>query len=249
MRLKRKLKKPKSGLAQVVHTALLIALPVFMYVFVRIDFPQAALALILLSKWRMFAVKPRHWTANIRANAVDLTVGIGTLIFMVHGATQAWLLAWALFYGIWLLFIKPSSSMPMVTLQAALGQTIGLMALYLNFSGASSWLLVLLTWLVCYASARHFFTSFEESLAPLLSYAWGYFAGALAWLLSHWLLFYGVIAQPTLILSVIGLGLATLYYLDKTDRLSPLLRRQFIFVMVAVIAIVLAFSDWGDKTV
>ncbi len=78
---------------------------------------------------------------------------------------------------------------------------------------------------------------------------WGYSAAALVWLLGHWLLFYGFLAQPVLLLTVIGLGSASLYYLEETDRLSILLRRQVVFIMLAVIVVVLIFSDWGDKVV
>jgi hypothetical protein len=80
---------------------------------------------------------------------------------------------------------------------------------------------------------------------------WAYFGAALAWLLGHWLLFYahGIIAQPTLILSVLGYGLATMYYFDHSERLSPTLRRQFVFIIVAIMFVILTFSDWGDKVV
>lgn len=106
-----------------------------------------------------------------------------------------------------------------------------------------------MTWVVCYSAARHFFSSFDETHGAFLANIWGLFAACLAWLLSHWLLYYQVISQVTLLLVVLGFGLATLYYLDKMDRLSRLLRRQIIFIMLAVIIITLAFSDWGDKII
>ncbi len=77
---------------------------------------------------------------------------------------------------------------------------------------------------------------------------WGYFGAALGWLLSHWLLFYQVVAQPTLLLSTLGYGLAILYYLDHHSRLNKGLKQQFTFVMIAIVLVVLTFSDWGDKT-
>jgi hypothetical protein len=68
-------------------------------------------------------------------------------------------------------------------------------------------------------------------------------------LLGHWLLYYQFVAQPTLLLSAIGYGLAALYYFDHFQRLSLTLRRQFIFIMIAIVLVVLTFSDWGDKVV
>jgi hypothetical protein len=103
--------------------------------------------------------------------------------------------------------------------------------------------------LICYLAARHLFDNFDEPYAKLLSYLWGYFGAALTWVFGHWLLFYGGISQPTLILIVIGYGFAGMYYFVQIDRLSSFVRRQFIFIMLAIIIVVLAFSDWGNKVV
>jgi hypothetical protein len=205
--------------------------------------------LVLLSKWRMLAVKPRYWPANIRANAIDITVGLSIIVFMAQSPSMAWQGVWAVTYAIWLIIIKPGSSIWKTSAQALLGQLAGLMALFIGWAGAPLYLLVIMTWLICYVAARHFFTSFDEPYTSLYAHTWGYFAAALSWVLGHWLLFYGVLAQPTLLLTVIGYGLATIYYLDQTDRLSPLLRRQFVFSMVAIVVAVLAFSKWGGLAV
>lgn len=241
--------KPKNGMAHALHLALVIALPVLVYIAVRINFYQIALLLILISKWRMFAVKPRHWPANIRANAIDIIVGVSLLIFMIESGSQMFQLVWAVAYAIWLLFIKPSSQVWMVALQALIGQFLGLTALFLQFGDVNAGFLIIGGWAISYLTARHFLASFDEPQTRLLSYLWGYFAGALIWVLSHWLLFYGPIAQVTLLLSVIGFGLATLYYLHETDRLSRFFQRQIVFIMLAVIVIIIVFSDWGDKTI
>lgn len=241
--------KPKSGVAHLVHIGFIILLPALIYILVRIHVMPLALLVILLSKWRMFAVKPRHWPANIRANAVDLIVGISLLVFMAQSGSSSWQIIWAVTYGIWLLSIKPGSNMLMISIQALLAQVVGFMALFLRWGDVSTMTLVVASWVIAYSAARHFFGVFDEPMNRLLSYLWGYFAAALVWVLSHWLLFYGIIAQPTLLISVIGFGLGTLYYLDKTDRLSVLIRRQLIFVMIAVILIVIKFSDWGAKSI
>ena len=242
--------KPTGGFSQIFHTILLLLLPAAMFVLVRINLVPIAAGLIVLSKWRMFAVRPRYWLANLRANAVDLLVGLSLLVFMSQTDATSWQLLWAGVYAVWLILIKPGSSVWKVSLQAAIGQVFGLMALFMGWGGSPSLVLVIGCWVVCYMSARHFFTAFdEEERASLLAHIWGYFAAALAWVLAHWLLYYSVVAQITLILSVLSFGLAALYYLDHTDRLSPLLRRQFIFIMIAIVVVVLVFSNWGDRTV
>jgi hypothetical protein len=241
--------KPAEGFSYILHWGLVVLLPVVVFVLVRTHFGAQAAGIIILSKWRMFAVRPRYWPANIRANAVDIIVGLSLLIFMVQSTSIGLQLLWALAYGVWLLFIKPGTEILMVSLQAGLGQLLGFMALYLGWTTAPLYGLVIASGGICYLAARHFFDSFDEPYSKLLSYLWGYFGAALCWVLGHWLLFYGVIAQPTLLLLVIGYGLAALYYLDHYNRLSKLLRREFIFIMIAIVAVVLAFSHWGNKIV
>jgi hypothetical protein len=246
--------KPAAGFAHLFHLSLVVVLPLILYILVRafpVDFFQLALILVLLSKWRMFAVRPRYWPANLRANGIDIIVAIATITFMspAHSHSIFWELTWAVVYGAWLVGLKPRSDVLSVSLQALLGQLFGLMALFLAGASAPLYVLVLGSGAICYLAARHFFDSFEEGYSRLLSYAWGYFGAALTWLLGHWLLFYGVLAQPTLLLTVIGYGLAALYYFDHYDRLSKLLQRQFVLVMIAIVVVVLALSNWGDKII
>lgn len=241
--------KPTSGIAHFLHLSLVFILPVILFILVRQNFVGIALTVVVLSKWRMFAVRPRFWPANIRANAVDLMVGLSIVIFMSQ--TDGWLYQalWALAYGVWLFWIKPGTNVAMITTQAFLGQLAALSALYLIWTDGPMAGLTLLTGLFCFLAARHFFETFDEPYAKMLSLVWGYFGAALSWLLSHWLLYYHGVAQTTLLLSTLGYGLAVLYYLDHKDRLSKGVRRQFIFIMMAIVLVVVAFSDWGDKVV
>lgn len=241
--------KPASGIAHFLHLGLVLVLPVAVFVLVRLNIFQLALSVVVLSKWRMFAVKPRFWPVNIRANAIDLMVGLSIVLFMMHSGSLWLQVVWAALYAIWLLAIKPASGVTMVTVQAFIGQFVALSALYLIWSNGPIYGLTLLGGLFCFLAARHFLDAFDEPYAKMLAYTWGYFGAALTWLLSHWLLFYRGVAQPTLLLSTVGYGLAVLYYLDHNDRLSKGSRRQFIFIMVAIVLVVMAFSDWGDKVV
>lgn len=241
--------KPASGFSRVVHVSFNVLLPLMVFILVRIDFVQLALVIILLSKWRMLAVRPRFWFANVRANSVDLMVGISILVFMTVTPEQPLQVLWAALYGMWLTILKPASSTLMVSLQSAVGFLCGLVALSVGWDTAPLYGLVLLSGLICYIAAHHFFDAYDEPHTRLLSYIWGYFGASLAWITGHWLLFYGAISQPTLLLLALGYGFATLYYLDHHDRLSVGVRRQVLFIMVAIVTIVIAFSDWGNKIV
>jgi len=230
--------KPASGFSRLAHLGSNLLLALLVFVLVRIDFVQLALALILLSKWRMLAVRPRFWPANFRANSVDIIVSLSILLFMVHSGSQWLQIIWTATYVVWLLIIKPASSALMVSLQAMLGLLFGLSALFLGLGSGALYWLVLVSALVCYLSARHFLDSFDEPYAKLLSYLWAYFAACLVWVLGHWLLFYSFVAQPTLMLVAVGYGLAALYYLDHNDRLSRLIRMEILVTTVAIVAAV-----------
>ncbi|MDQ3123826.1 MAG: hypothetical protein M3Q14_04050 [bacterium] len=241
--------KPASGFSKFVHWLLVAIMPILVFVFVRTSILPAAYAVVLLSKWRMFAVRPRHWPANIRANAIDIIVGLSFVVYMAQAPSQVWQLIWVACYEIWLILIKPRSTTFWISIQAGLGQFLGLSALYMLWGGSSLLVLILATWAVCYLAARHFFSSFDEPLTSMLSHIWGYIAAALTWVLGHWLLYHGFLAQPVVMLTIIGVGLATLYYLENNDRLSNFVRREVLLIMSAVLIVIILFSDWGDKAI
>lgn len=249
MRLLLQKLKPASGISHFLHLGLVLVLPAAVFILVQLHFAQVAFSVVVLSKWRMFAVRPRFWAANVRANAVDLMVGLSIVVFIHGTGSYIFQLMFAVIYAVWLLAIKPKSGIFMITVQAFLAQLAALTALYFAWADKPIAVLTLATGLFCFLAARHFLDTFDEPYAKMLSYVWGYFGAALAWLLSHWLLFYHGLSLVTLLLSTLGYGMAVLYYLDHNDRLSKPVRRQFIFIMLAIVLVVLAFSDWGDKVV
>ena len=228
---------PRGGLSQIFHVGLMAFFPLLLLILVRLDFTTLALALVLISKWRMFAVKPRFWIANLRANAVDILVGLSIVLFMAHHAGSLWQLAWTLAYVGWLTVIKPGSSIMYSTVQAMLALALSLTSLFMVAGDAPLGVLVLAVGTVCYMSAHHFLDSFDEPFKKFLSYMWAFMGAALTWVLSHWLLFYGVLAQPALILIVLGYGLAGLYYFDHRDRLSRIIKTEFSFIVLMILLI------------
>jgi hypothetical protein len=224
-------------------------LPIAAFLLVRLEFGGVAVLVVFLSKWRMFAVKARHWPANIRANAVDIFVGLSFVIFMASTTVMSLQLLWAALYAVWQLVVKPQSTTLWIGIQALIAQMLSLIAVFYFWSDSSTTILVLLTWAVSYLCSRHFLTAFDEGMSRATSYAWAFFASGIAWLSGHWLIFYGPIAQPALLLSVMAYGLASMYYLEHTDRLTKNMRRQFISVMFMVVIFLIVFSEWSDKTV
>ncbi len=235
--------KPTRGVSTFLHFGLLLGFPVVLFILVRLDFILLACILIALSKWRMFAVRPRFWLANIRANAVDIIVALSTLVFMAQTASSSWQFVWAMGYAAWLLFLKPGSTVLYTSLQAAVAFVAGLMAVYIAWGDEPLYVLVLAIGTVCFLAARHFFDSFDEQYARLLSYLWGYFGAALMWLLGHMLIVYprqtGYVSQPLLFLGVLGVGLAAAYYLDHFDRFAGYVKRQLLFVSGGIVLLLL----------
>ncbi|HUY53085.1 MAG TPA: hypothetical protein VMV24_00720 [Candidatus Dormibacteraeota bacterium] len=242
--------KPKNGIPYVIHVGLNALLPFLLFILMHFD-PWFAITLFLISKWRVLAVKPRYWLPNLRANGIDIIVGLSYLEFLNHTNSEIMQLVFAVLYVVWLTVIKPKSSSIFIAMQAFFGQFIGLMAIF-SFQSSLAPPLVLLiisTWLVCYLTARHFFTIFDEPFASMYSHAWGYFSAALVWVLGHWLLYYyGTYAQPTVLLSSMGLGLGSLYYLKENGELNSQSKKQIVMVMIALVFVIVFLSDWSSKT-
>ncbi len=241
--------RPTKGFAHLFHLSFIAFLPLAVFILVRIDLIGLALGVILLSKWRIFAVKRHHWLANIRTNSVDIIVGLSLLSFLISTSSFTWQIFWIVLYEVWLLIIKPLSGVGMVSMQALISLCLGLTSVFVYFQDGLLAVYVVLFWLIAYFSARHFLGSFAESHAQVIASQWGFFSASIMWVLGHWLLFFGAIALPALLVSVLGFGLGGLYYLNETDKLSRLVRRQIIFVMVALVFVILAFADWGDKAI
>ncbi len=168
--------KPASGYGTAFHFIFVFVLPLLLFTLVRLDFVIIAYVVLLLSKWRMFAIRMRHWVAIIRANAVDLMFGASMVAFMSLAQTQAYQLMWTVVYILWLLFIKPRSTTLFVGLQALIAQAVALSAVFLTWAEYNTSLLVLATAVIAYLSARHFMAAYDESMSRTTAYTWSFFA-------------------------------------------------------------------------
>ena len=68
--------------------------------------------LVLLSKWRIFAVRPRYYFLNIKSNLVDLIVGFSFVLmayFLGVEVIPAHYILMAL-YSLWLTVVKPKTT-------------------------------------------------------------------------------------------------------------------------------------------
>lgn len=245
--------RPVFGLAQAMHLLAQLVMAFLILMLVRIDIGALAILLVMLSKWRLLAVRPRFWVANLRGNAIDIIVGLSTVVFVMNAPNLAWQIAWVVLYAIWLIFVKPSEKVWVVSLQALIGEFCGLVAMFVAWGNVPLFVFAIVASVICYVSARHFLAVFEEAYAKLIAYLWSAFAAAIIWLLGHVLFFYGPINQPTVLLTAFGLAGTTLYYLDHFDKSSKLARRQIAVLVLIVVAVIfiklvpLMFYVWSDK--
>lgn len=186
--------KRRSLLSETVYILLNVALAAVIFTLVlTVQNVWLALGVALLSKWRVFAVRPRYWWVNIISNMVDIIVTISYVV-MLYAAQNvvALQITLLLLFIFWLLIIKPRSSRRMVSLQALVAIFTGTTSLALVAYAADSVIFVVVMWLIGYIAARHFFTAYDSDQSTLLSLIWGFILAEIGWLGYYWLFVYSV---------------------------------------------------------
>jgi hypothetical protein len=257
--------RKRSFLSEFVYTILNIALAVGVFLIVR--YTEAvwfAIVLVILSKWRVFAVRPRYWWANLQSNMVDFIVSISVVMHMYTinvqtGITDTTklllLLGLTAGYIGWLLFIKPRSKRFYVALQAGLAVFLGMAAL---FTVSYNWpvsVVVAGGWLIGYASARHALSSFdEETHALFLALAWGFGIAEITWVAYHWAIAYPLPVIPSLmlpqvaiivtLLSFLGYKVYNSFYHHAKVRMSDVLL-PLLFTLSVLLVLLVIFNRVG----
>ncbi len=209
-----KIVRRRSFLSEVVYVAMNIALAIsVLAVIIITGSPMPAFALILLSKWRVIAVRPRYWFVNLQANMVDLIVGLSVVVLLattnqadIDGSQKLiFLVLLTLLYAGWLLFLKPRSKRSYVIAQSDIALFVGVMALFtVSYSWPAS-LVVLVMWLIGYSTSRHILTHYEEPHIFFMSQLWGLALAELGWVAYHWtIVYYGFLPQVAIVALCIG---------------------------------------------
>lgn len=249
-----KFAKRRSRLSEAAHVALNIGLAVVILLIVlSTESAWLPIALVIVSKWRVLAVRPRYWYVNVMSNMVDLIFGI-SLVILLYAATGAiWVqILITLLHIVWLIFIKPRSKRVFVVAQSLIAVFFGVNALALLAYDTSSIVLVLGMWVIGYVSARHILVSYSDSLAPYLSLVAGLFFAELGWLAYHWLFAYTLpntgnirIAQVAIIATAIGFmseRIYTAYYHNQRIRAQDVVL-PIVFSTALIVIILLFFNQ------
>jgi hypothetical protein len=251
--LKTGIRRTKVG--ELAYIGINAALPIVLLLLV-LDFSSAypALALVLLSKWRVFALRPRFWWINIKANFVDFLVGVSYVgLLYLSGGNLPIMLLLAVGYGVWLLYIKPRSGHSSIMLQAGIAQFLALTVLFNLSATINEFFVILGCFIIGYIAARHVAGNYEEDRAEFISYVWGLVISQLGWLLYRWTITYDVrlpfkIPQIALLSLVISMAAAKLYAAAKARRLTMSLVRSTAIFSAILIAFILIFARW-DVTI
>lgn len=254
-----KLVRKRSFLSELIYTALNIGLAVaVLLVVLYTESVWFAIALVVLSKWRVFAVRPRYWWANLRSNMVDFIVSVSIVLHMYtintasidESAKLLLLVGLMLGYIGWLLFIKPRSKRSYVALQAGLATFLGMSAL---FTVTYNWpvsIVVAGAWLIGYSTARHILSSYDDETHNFfLGLAWGLVVAEVAWVSYHWAIAYPLPIFPSLMLPQVAIVITLVSFLAyksydsfyhhakvrMTDILLPLLFTVSVLIVLLVV--------------
>lgn len=243
----------RSRLSEIIYTLLNIAYAALLLFLVRsFDPPYLAFLVVALSKWRIFAVRPRFWYANLQANLIDAIVGVSTvtLLWAATGQTAVQF-GLAILFAVWLLVVKPRSKRFWVLLQAGIGQFIGIMALFTVGYSMPVIVVTVVAWLIGYASARHALSTYDtETEGTLLAIIWAFVVAEVSWLMYHWTIAYtlsGEVKLPQITLVLAVLGFVVMRFYDNHHRNHGVVRWQelrwpLVFSGTLILLLLLRFS-------
>jgi hypothetical protein len=210
-----KLVRRRSFLSEVVYTILNIAFAIALVVVIRYtESIPLALGLVLISKWRVLAVRVRYWFVNIRSNLVDIIVSVSVVLHLytidtanIEDYKKLILLGIATaLYVVWLLIIKPRSKRSYVAAQAGIAIILGTAALYtISFSWPAS-VVVIGMWLIGYSTANHILNTYDDETHPLfLSLAWSTVFAEIGWVAYHWTIAYSLPVVTSLLVPQVAI--------------------------------------------
>lgn len=240
--------KKRLGLSQSAYRVFNFLLPIALLLLIWADLNELAIVVALFTKWRVISFNSRHLISNLRFNAVDIIVKLSTLSFIIEakptdGSISMVQVAWTLWYIAWLTVVKPGSSRTWVSLQAAIGQTLGLSALLFYSNSLNVAIVVFGAWLIGISAARHFMNGFGDPHEWLLSAVWGVFVAQLTWIMSRWMLVYLFVPQMAFIALIVGYTFAYLYTIRKSEKKTPPLWHSIV-VMIVALVILISIGDW-----
>lgn len=192
------LRRGRNALGTVTHIGLNICLAAATTVLTVISANWLfAVLLVILSKWRVIAVRPRYWWLNIKANLVDFVVGL-SLVLLVYLANPAgvspnfWQIVLTIIYMVWLVAIKPQSTTRATEVQALFAIFFGSFALSLITAQLDPVIGVVVSFIVGYSATRHVLVQGDDHDFTITTFIFGMMMAELYWIFYHWTITYQV---------------------------------------------------------
>jgi len=187
------IRKGRNMLSAVVHIFLNLLLAVGSTVVTLVSGSWIlGVLLVVLSKWRVVAVRPMYWWVNLKANLVDLIVGASLVLLVYYAGTELNLahLVLTFVYAVWLVVIKPRSSELMAEIQSLMAIFFGTGAAVIVGANLDPLVLVLCSFVIGYGAARHVLIQSEDHDFSLTTFAFGLMLAEMSFILYHWLIVY-----------------------------------------------------------
>jgi hypothetical protein len=244
-------------IANVLHVLFNIAYVVVVMALVMLfpGTPWPALALVLVAKWRVVAVRPRYWWVNTLSNLPDALFGLGIVTLMWVGAIWQIQVALTVIYAAWLIILKPQHRKHLVMAQAGVSQFVALTALFSVSHYLPVWLVVGLVFVIGFAIARQVLSQYNEKALSFLSLIWGLALAELSFVAWHWAIAYPIvrplqIPQFAIIVAVLGLVAERSYAAWHNDEKIDWneISVAAIFAGVVIFVLLFLFSGLFDAT-
>ncbi|MYB40172.1 hypothetical protein F4X86_02805 [Candidatus Saccharibacteria bacterium] len=228
-----------------LHFCLRSLLPISVFLIVAfLAVPALAYVLILLSKWRILAAKPRFWWPNLRANAADLAFSFSLVLFMGWpSADLTQQLIWLAIYLLWVFVFKTDRLPAGHVWRGLAAQGMGAAALIYSLNQLPLPAVLAGIWLVSLIAVQHILSGFpKRDYHSRLTQIWGLFAIQLAWVMLHWQVNFWIIPNLAVLLAVVLLASSLLYSLHLREAAHGAARRQILASTLIVTFAVLIFS-------
>lgn len=186
-------RKSRNIASNAVHVFLNILLGVFaVLITVFSGSPLIGILLVLVSKWRIFAVRRRYLLINIKSNLVDLIVGLSVVLLSYYVGSSLAPVHFILMgiYITWLLFIKPMSSETANLIQSLMAVFLGISTVMIMTSEMNAAVTVILSFLVGYAASRHVLVQTNAQDFTLTTLVCGLVFAEVAWMCHAWAIIY-----------------------------------------------------------
>lgn len=242
----------QKGFAVLFHEVSRAALPLVAFGFVVSDLATIAMLSVFLFKWRILAVKTRFWAANIRANMVDILVGLSFIEFMSDTDSLLVQVGWLTAYIVWVVYVKKLSSKAGRIFQGLASYVLSMSALALHFATLQFGLVLLGAWVVAYFCSRHILATYKESHAAALAHTWAVIVVGLTWVLWHWQVHYWFVNQLVLITGVGLTGFSVAYSLtrkEEGEEVNTSMIKQVLFSTGLMMVAIVILHRWSADAI